>query len=91
MLVTRWSGDLTRAAGLVGGGVLPALLAFVTWTGDPRHDMHSLLERLTAVLPQVASQRLREDVARFADFARAWPGATIAELDAAALRVQGAS
>ncbi|MEV0641327.1 type VII secretion integral membrane protein EccD [Streptomyces sp. NPDC050619] len=39
---TLWSGDLTRAAGLVGGGVLPVLLAFVAWTGDPRHDMHSL-------------------------------------------------
>lgn len=37
-----WRGDLTRAAGLVGGGVLPALLAFVAWTADPRHDMHSL-------------------------------------------------
>ncbi|MFD3501810.1 type VII secretion integral membrane protein EccD [Streptomyces sp. NPDC058676] len=39
---TLWSGDLTRAAGLVGGGVLPVLLAFVAWTGDPLHDMHSL-------------------------------------------------
>ncbi|MFF5979937.1 type VII secretion integral membrane protein EccD [Streptomyces olindensis] len=39
---TLWSGDLTRAAGLVGGGVLPALLAFVAWTGDPLHDMNSL-------------------------------------------------
>lgn len=37
-----WHGDLTRAAGLVGGGVLPALLAFVAWRADPRHDMHSL-------------------------------------------------
>lgn len=37
-----WHGDLTRAAGLVGGGVLPALLAFVAWCADPRHDMHSL-------------------------------------------------
>jgi type VII secretion integral membrane protein EccD len=37
-----WDGDLTRVAGLVGGGVLPALLAFVAWTADPRHDMHSL-------------------------------------------------
>ncbi|MFI5684789.1 type VII secretion integral membrane protein EccD [Streptomyces sp. NPDC051636] len=39
---TLWSGDLTRAAGLVGGGVLAALLAFVAWSADPRHDMHSL-------------------------------------------------
>ncbi|GAB2972582.1 type VII secretion integral membrane protein EccD [Streptomyces pseudoechinosporeus] len=37
-----WSDDLTRAAGLVGGGVLAVLLAFVAWTGDPHHDMHSL-------------------------------------------------
>ncbi|MEU6221397.1 type VII secretion integral membrane protein EccD [Streptomyces sp. NPDC047022] len=50
---TLWHGDLTRAAGLVGGGVLPALLAFVAWTADPRHDMHSLpgiLAGVTGVL-----------------------------------------
>ncbi|MFF6999955.1 type VII secretion integral membrane protein EccD [Streptomyces sp. NPDC008313] len=46
---TLWSGDLTRAAGLVGGGVLPALLAFVAWTADPLHDMHSLPGVLAAV------------------------------------------
>jgi type VII secretion integral membrane protein EccD len=48
-----WSGDLTRGAGLVGGGVLPTLLAFVAWTADPRHDMHSLpgiLAGVTGVL-----------------------------------------
>ncbi|MDX2965052.1 type VII secretion integral membrane protein EccD [Streptomyces acidiscabies] len=39
---TLWDGDLTRAAGLTGAGVLSALLAFVAWTGDPRHDMHGL-------------------------------------------------
>ncbi|MEU6668206.1 type VII secretion integral membrane protein EccD [Streptomyces sp. NPDC046727] len=44
-----WSGDLTRAAGLVGGGVLPALLAFVAWTSEPRHDMHGLAGILAAV------------------------------------------
>ncbi|MEW2275670.1 type VII secretion integral membrane protein EccD [Streptomyces sp. SID685] len=44
-----WHGDLTRAAGLVGGGVLPALLAFVAWTADPRHDMHGLAGILAAV------------------------------------------
>ncbi|UFR07343.1 type VII secretion integral membrane protein EccD [Streptomyces sp. Go40/10] len=44
-----WSGDLTRAAGLVGGGVLPALLAFVAWTSDPLHDMHGLAGILAAV------------------------------------------
>ncbi len=37
-----WRGDLTRAAGLTAGGVLSALLAFVAWTADPRHDMHGL-------------------------------------------------
>ncbi|WP_420865606.1 EsaB/YukD family protein, partial [Streptomyces prasinopilosus] len=37
-----WHGDLTRAAGIVGGGVLSALLAFVAWNADPRHDMHGL-------------------------------------------------
>ncbi|MBG0852091.1 type VII secretion integral membrane protein EccD [Streptomyces spinoverrucosus] len=44
-----WGGDLTRVAGLVGGGVLPALLAFVAWMGDPRHDMHGLPGVLAAV------------------------------------------
>ncbi|MGW2874769.1 type VII secretion integral membrane protein EccD [Streptomyces sp. NPDC001233] len=39
---TLWSDDLTRVAGLVGAGVLSALLAFVAWNADPRHDMHSL-------------------------------------------------
>lgn len=39
---TVWSGDLTRAAGLVGGGLLAVVLAFVAWMGDPLHDMHSL-------------------------------------------------
>ena len=50
---TLWGGDLTRAAGLVGGGVLPTLLAFVAWTADPLHDMHSLpgiLAGVTGVL-----------------------------------------
>ncbi|WP_307680231.1 type VII secretion integral membrane protein EccD [Streptomyces sp. V4I2] len=50
---TLWSGDLTRASGLVGGGVLPVLLAFVAWTGDPLHDMNSLpgiLAGVTGVL-----------------------------------------
>ncbi|MGW2424148.1 type VII secretion integral membrane protein EccD [Streptomyces sp. NPDC001709] len=39
---TLWGGDLTRAAGLAGAGVLSTLLAFVAWNADPRHDMHSL-------------------------------------------------
>ncbi|MYV47611.1 type VII secretion integral membrane protein EccD [Streptomyces sp. SID2888] len=46
---TLWSGDLTRAAGLAGGGVLPTLLAFVAWSADPRHDMHGLPGILAAV------------------------------------------
>ncbi|MEU3371752.1 type VII secretion integral membrane protein EccD [Streptomyces sp. NPDC006711] len=46
---TLWSGELTRAAGLIGGGVLPALLAFAAWTGEPRHDMHGLAGILAAV------------------------------------------
>nr|WSY51294.1 type VII secretion integral membrane protein EccD [Streptomyces sp. NBC_00886] len=37
-----WNGELTRAAGLVAGGILPALLAFVAWSSQIRHDMHSL-------------------------------------------------
>ncbi|MEU6659932.1 type VII secretion integral membrane protein EccD [Streptomyces sp. NPDC046821] len=44
-----WSGELTRGAGLIGGGVLPALMAFVIWTGHPLHDMHSLQGVLAAV------------------------------------------
>ncbi|GHC89310.1 type VII secretion integral membrane protein EccD [Streptomyces flavofungini] len=46
---TLWNGDLTRAAGLIGGAVLPVLLAFVTWTAEPRHDMHSFPGVLAAV------------------------------------------
>jgi len=46
---TLWSADLTRGAGLVGGGVLATLLAFVAWTADPRHDMHGLPGILAAV------------------------------------------
>ncbi|AIS00876.1 type VII secretion integral membrane protein EccD [Streptomyces glaucescens] len=46
---TLWSGTLTRAAGLVAGGILPALLAFVVWNSQLRHDMHSLQGVLAAV------------------------------------------
>ncbi|MEU6394992.1 type VII secretion integral membrane protein EccD [Streptomyces sp. NPDC046939] len=46
---TLWSGDLTRAAGLVAGGVLPALIAFVAWSSELRHDMHSLQGILAAI------------------------------------------
>ncbi|MFD7549282.1 type VII secretion integral membrane protein EccD [Streptomyces sp. NPDC059578] len=46
---TLWTGELTRAAGLTGGGVLAALIAFVAWSADPRHDMHGLPGVLAAV------------------------------------------
>ncbi|MCT9093292.1 type VII secretion integral membrane protein EccD [Streptomyces sp. ASQP_92] len=46
---TLWNAGLTRAAGLVAGGILPALLAFAAWSGDPRHDMHGLPGILAAV------------------------------------------
>lgn len=44
-----WSGELTRAAGLTGGGLLATLIAFVTWSADPRHDMNGLAGVLAAV------------------------------------------
>ncbi|WP_405885794.1 type VII secretion integral membrane protein EccD [Streptomyces sp. NBC_01136] len=44
-----WNGEFTRAAGLVAGGILPALLAFVAWSSQIRHDMHSLQGILAAV------------------------------------------
>ncbi|MFF1453464.1 type VII secretion integral membrane protein EccD [Streptomyces sp. NPDC058274] len=44
-----WNGELTRAAGLVGGGILPALLAFVAWSSQIRHDMNSLQGILAGV------------------------------------------
>ncbi|NEB75075.1 type VII secretion integral membrane protein EccD [Streptomyces sp. SID14478] len=51
---TLWSGDLTRAAGLVAGGILPALIAFVAWNSQftspqIRHDMYSLQGILAGV------------------------------------------
>lgn len=46
---TLWSGELTRAAGLTGGGLLATLIAFVTWSADPRHDMNGLPGILAAV------------------------------------------
>ncbi|GAT84144.1 membrane protein [Streptomyces sp. F-3] len=58
-----WNGELTRAAGLVAGGVLPALLAFVAWSSQIRHDMHGLQGVLAAVagvlLTAVACVRAR--------------------------------
>ncbi|WP_374196038.1 type VII secretion integral membrane protein EccD [Streptomyces sp. TS71-3] len=46
---TLWNETLTRGAGLVAGGVLPALLAFVLWTSQPLHDMHGLSGILATV------------------------------------------
>ncbi|WP_405934351.1 type VII secretion integral membrane protein EccD [Streptomyces longwoodensis] len=46
---TLWSGEHTRVAGLAAGGVLPALLAFVVWSSQTRHDMHGLQGVLAAV------------------------------------------
>lgn len=38
-----WGDSLLRGAGLIGGGVLLTLMAFVLWYADPvAHDMHSL-------------------------------------------------
>lgn len=40
---TLWSDGLMRGAGLIGGGVLLVLMAFVLWFSDPlKHDMHGL-------------------------------------------------
>jgi type VII secretion integral membrane protein EccD len=46
---TLWSDELTRVAGLVAGGILPALLAFVVWSSRLHHDMHSLQGVLAAI------------------------------------------
>jgi len=39
---TLWSDAMMRTAGLIGGGVLLVLMAFVLWFAAPGHDMHSL-------------------------------------------------
>ncbi len=44
-----WDGELTRTAGLIGAGVLPVLLAYVAWSSQIRHDMHSLQGIVAAV------------------------------------------
>lgn len=49
------------------------------------YDVGSLLERITAALDRAGGSRLRRDLTRFGGFARMWPGATLAELDEAAL------
>lgn len=47
---TLWSDALMRGAGLVGGGVLLTLMAFVLWFSDPlRHDMHGLAGIISGV------------------------------------------
>ena len=49
------------------------------------HDVGVLLDGFTEMLGQRGSARLRDHVERFGCFARAWPGATLAQLDIAAL------
>ncbi|MGH4035324.1 type VII secretion integral membrane protein EccD [Actinomycetota bacterium Odt1-20B] len=39
---TLWNDELTRVAGLIGGAVLPMLIAAVAWTAGVGHDMHGL-------------------------------------------------
>ncbi|MEO3977388.1 type VII secretion integral membrane protein EccD [Streptomyces sp. CAU 1734] len=46
---TLWSDALMRGAGLLGGGALLLLLAFVLWSAVPGHDMHGLQGILAAV------------------------------------------
>lgn len=46
---TLWSDDMMRTAGLIGGGVLLGLMAFVLWFSAPGHDMHSIPGILGAV------------------------------------------
>ncbi|WSJ84266.1 type VII secretion integral membrane protein EccD [Streptomyces sp. NBC_01304] len=58
-----WSDELLRSAGLFGGSVLLALLAFVAWSSDLRHDMHGLAGIVAAisgvVLLAIAAVRAR--------------------------------
>ncbi|QKW11192.1 type VII secretion integral membrane protein EccD [Streptomyces sp. NA04227] len=46
---TLWTDAMTRTAGLVGGGTLPFLLAYVAWTSGSGHDMHGLPGIVAAV------------------------------------------
>jgi subtilisin family serine protease len=48
-------------------------------------DVAELLTGFLAVLDRFAGDRLRADIARFTDFVRLWPGATLDRLDQAAL------
>ncbi|MEE1822364.1 type VII secretion integral membrane protein EccD [Streptomyces sp. BE20] len=48
-----WSPELMRAFGLTGAGVLLALLGFVLWFADLRHDMHGLPGVLSGVVAVV--------------------------------------
>jgi subtilisin family serine protease len=52
-------------------------------------DVGSLLAGFTTLLGGLGGERLRCDVGRFGGFARLWPGATLAELDRAALEFAG--
>jgi subtilisin family serine protease len=52
-------------------------------------DVAELLAGFLAVLDRFAGPRLRADLARFADFVRLWPGASLDTLDQAALAYGG--
>jgi subtilisin family serine protease len=52
-------------------------------------DVAELLAGFLAVLDRFAGTRLRADIARFADFVRLWPGASLDTLDQAALTYGG--
>ncbi|KJS59078.1 type VII secretion integral membrane protein EccD [Streptomyces rubellomurinus] len=58
-----WTAELMRGFGLIGAGVLLALLGFALWFSDLRHDMHGLpgvLAGVTAVvLTALAGVRAR--------------------------------
>lgn|GEM_PF-384696 len=45
----QWAAPLMRVTGLIGGGVLLALLALALWFSDPAHDMQSLPGLLAGV------------------------------------------
>jgi subtilisin family serine protease len=47
-------------------------------------DMAELLARFIPMLDRFGGPRLKADIARFRDFAQAWPGANLAQLDQAA-------
>src|SRR5207249_1056680 len=54
------------------------------------HDVGVLLAGFTQMLGERGGELLRCDVGRFGRFARSWPGATLAQLDDAALQFSAA-